>query len=378
MTPLRGPGLPLRSHLKKLLTKALPCEGGGAATMKNKLLAVGKLAIGLGASGGLGWVAARGLDWGVVGDSLAGVSFPLILLAVAVFMLASWLRAYRWQILFVTERISTWRLFLIQNEGIGLNNLLPIRVASEATQLAVLTMRDGVRGATALATLGMERVIDVVASTLILGVAFFLVPEMKNFTLYVWGAAGFTVVALAMVRFLAWGSDGMALFRRLPFLAAFAKAVKDLERERARLTASMLISVLYWLLVGVTAWIIALAIDLPISPMTATLVIMGTIFFATAIPAAPSAIGTFEFAVLYVLAFFDVEREAGFGFAVITHAVFFLPPTIIAAIFLPREGILTIGLRRRSAARRARAGQSAGASAPLTAGETGPGQASAG
>ena len=346
--------------------------------MKNKLLAVGKLAIGLGASGGLGWVAARGLDWGVVGDSLAGVSFPLILLAVAVFMLASWLRAYRWQILFVTERISTWRLFLIQNEGIGLNNLLPIRVASEATQLAVLTMRDGVRGATALATLGMERVIDVVASTLILGVAFFLVPEMKNFTLYVWGAAGFTVVALAMVRFLAWGSDGMALFRRLPFLAAFAKAVKDLERERARLTASMLISVLYWLLVGVTAWIIALAIDLPISPMTATLVIMGTIFFATAIPAAPSAIGTFEFAVLYVLAFFDVEREAGFGFAVITHAVFFLPPTIIAAIFLPREGILTIGLRRRSAARRARAGQSAGASAPLTAGETGPGQASAG
>ena len=346
--------------------------------MKDKLLAGGKLAIGLGASGGLGWLAARGLDWGVVGDSLGGVSFPLILLALAVFMLASWLRAYRWQILFVSERISTWRLFLIQNEGIGLNNLLPIRIASEATQLAVLTMRDGVRGATALATLGMERVIDVVASTLILGVAFFLVPEMKNFTLYVWGAFGFTIVALATVRFLAWGSDGMALFKRLPFLASFAKAVKDLERERVRLTASMLVSVLYWLLVGVTAWIIALAIDLSISPMTATLVIMGTIFFATAVPAAPSAVGTFEFAVIYVLAFFGIEREAGFGFAVITHAVFFLPPTIIAAIFLPREGILTIGLRRRSAARRAQAGQSGGASQPLTAGDAGAGRASGG
>ena len=386
--------------------------------MKGKLLAGGKLAIGLGASGGLGWLSARGLDWGVVRDSLAGVSFPLILLAVAVFMLASWLRAYRWQILFVSERISTWRLFLIQNEGIGLNNVLPIRVASEATQLAVLTIRDGVRGATALATLGMERVIDVVASTLILGVAFFLVPEMKNFTLYVWGAVGFTAVALALVRFAAWGSDGVALFRRLPFVASFAKAVKYLERESARptasmlvsvlywllvrvtawlpfvasfakavkyleresarLTASMLVSVLYWLLVGVTAWIIALAIDLPISPMTATLVIMGTIFFAAAVPAAPSAVGTFEFAVIYVLAFFDVDREAGFGFAVITHAVFFLPPTIIAAIFLPREGILTIGLRRRSAARRARAGQSEGASPTLTAGESGAGQASAG
>ena len=317
--------------------------------MKSKVLTGSKIGVGLAASGGLGWLAARGLDWSLVGDSLEGVSLPMMALAVAVFMLASWLRAYRWQILFVTERISTWRLFLIQNEGIGLNNVVPIRIASEATQLAVLTMRDKIRGATALATLGMERVIDVVASTLILGVSFFLVPEMKNFTLFVWGAIGFTVVALALVRFFAWGSEGVAFFKRLPFLAAFAVAVKDLERERARLTASMLISVVYWLLVGVTAWIIALAIDLQISAMTATLVIMGTIFFATAVPAAPSAVGTFEFAVIYVLGFFGVEREAGFGFAVLTHAVFFLPPTIIAAVFLPREGILTMGLRRKTA-----------------------------
>ena len=317
--------------------------------MKSKVLMGAKLGVGLAASGGLGWLAARGLDWGLVGDSLEGVSLPLIALALAVFMLASWLRAYRWQLLFVNERISTWRLFLIQNEGIGLNNVVPIRIASEATQLAVLTMRDKIRGATALATLGMERVIDVVASTLILGVAFFLVPEMKNFTLFVWGAIGFTVVALAVVRFFAWGSDGVAFFKRLSFLAAFAAAVKDLERERMRLTASMLISVVYWLLVGVTSWIIALAIDLQISVMIATLVIMGTIFFATAVPAAPSAVGTFEFAVIYVLEFFGVGREAGFGFAVLTHAVFFLPPTIIAAIFLPREGILTMRLRRKTA-----------------------------
>jgi uncharacterized membrane protein YbhN (UPF0104 family) len=70
---------------------------------------------------------------------------------------------------------------------------------------------------------------------------------------------------------------------------------------------------------------------------------MGTIFFATTVPAAPSAVGTFEFAVVYVLEYFGVDREAGFGFAVIIHAVLFLPPTIIAAIFLPREGVLAVG-----------------------------------
>ena len=123
---------------------------------------------------------------------------------------------------------------------------------------------------------------------------------------------------------------------------ALAGAVRDLERERIRLAISTGMTIVYWLLVGVTAWILAEAVELSISPTTATLAIMGTIFFATAVPAAPAAIGTFEFAVVYVLEIFGVSREAGFGFAVITHAVFFLPPTIMAAVFLPREGIGTV------------------------------------
>lgn len=338
--------------------------------MKGKLLWAGKISLGLAASSGLLWLVVRGLDWGLVYDSLEGVSISLILLALAIFMGASYLRAFRWQLLFVNHRISTLRLFVIQNIGIGLNNVSPVRVASEPTQLAILTIRDRIPGATALATLGIERVLDVIASTLILVVAFFLIPEMKNFTIYVWGAVGFTVVAVAIVRFVAWGSAGVSFIRRipfvsgfaipkvvadrvLPFVSSFAIAVRDLERERVRLSASLLVSVVYWIIVGVTAWTIARAINLPISGMTATLVIMATIFFATAVPAAPSAIGTFEFAVVYILEFFGVEKEASFGFAVVTHAVFFLPPTIIAAVFLPLEGIVSFrgirGLTIRSA-----------------------------
>ena len=80
--------------------------------------------------------------------------------------------------------------------------------------------------------------------------------------------------------------------------------------------------------------------------MTATLVIVGIIFFATEVPAAPSAIGTFEFAMMQVLEIFGTLREASFGFAVIAHAVFFLPLTIMAAVFLPREGLTTAGRLR--------------------------------
>ncbi len=315
--------------------------------MRGMVLNVGKILVALAASVGLGWLAIRGLDWDLVGESFGDVSVGLVVLSLAVFMFASYLRAYRWRILFGREQITTSRLFLIQNEGIGVNNLIPVRIASEATQLAVLSTRDRIDGAVALATLGMERIMDVLASTLILTIAFFIVPEMKNFTVYVWGALGFAILVVGLVRFLSWGSEALSFVRRIPFLAAFTKAVRDLERAPQRLLASLLVSAVYWMLVGLTAWLAAQSLDLSISPVTATLAIMGTIFFATAIPALPSSVGTFEAAVVYTLDFFGVERSAGFAFAVLIHALLFLPPTLIAIVFLPREGILSFQRIRR-------------------------------
>lgn len=307
--------------------------------MRRKAFVAGRIAAGIAISVGLGWLAARGLDWSLVLDAFRNVSILMIIFAVAVFMAASYLRALRWRALFVNGEVSTNRLFMVQNVGIGLNNLVPIRIASEAAQLAILSMKDRVRPSVALATLGMERVLDVVASALILAIAFLFIPEISEYGIYVWGALGLAVLSIALVRILAWSGNRISWTRRFPTLLSFAKAVRDLERERTRLAVSFAMSVIYWLLVGVTAWIISISFQLSITPITATMVIMATIFFATAIPAAPSAIGSFEFAVVYLLGLFGVSHEPAFGFAVITHAVFFLPPTLMAVLFLPREGI---------------------------------------
>ena len=307
--------------------------------MRRKAFVAGRIAAGIAISVGLGWLAARGLDWSLVLEAFRNVSILMIIFAVAVFMAASYLRALRWRALFVNGEVSTNRLFMVQNVGIGLNNLVPIRIASEAAQLAILSMKDRVRPSVALATLGMERVLDVVASALILAIAFLFIPEISEYGIYVWGALGLAVLCIALVRILAWSGNRISWTRRFPTLLSFAKAVRDLERERTRLAVSFAMSVIYWLLVGVTAWIISISFQLSITPITATMVIMATIFFATAIPAAPSAIGSFEFAVVYLLGLFGVSHEPAFGFAVITHAVFFLPPTLMAVLFLPREGI---------------------------------------
>ena len=115
-----------------------------------------------------------------------------------------------------------------------------------------------------------------------------------------------------------------------------------LWHHRGRLAISLVMSYGYWILIGLTAWIIAEAIDLQITPISATLVIMGTTFFATAVPAAPGAAGTFEFAVVYVLGILGIDKAEGFSYAIIIHALLFLPATVIAAVFLPREGVISL------------------------------------
>ena len=322
--------------------------------MRGRLFTAVRILIGVAISAGLGWLAVRGLDWGDVAESFGSVSPPLVVLALAVFVGATYLRAARWRVLFVNGEVSTNRLFVIQNIGIGLNNVVPVRVASEAAQLAILSLRDGVRASVSLATLGMERALDVVASSLIFAAALFLVPEMERFSAYVWGAVGLAALCAALALLLAWSGSGRKWTRRLPFFAAFAADARELMRRRTRMAIAMAMSVLYWLLVGVTAWILASSMSLSISPITATLVIMGTIFFATAIPAAPAAIGTFEFAMVYVLSAFGVDEAQAFSFAVITHIAFFLPPTLMAALLLPREGLGSFVKIRRLFAARAR------------------------
>ena len=339
--------------------------------MKSALQSFGTTAIGIAASVVLGWLVIRGLEWGDVIDSFQGVSVPLVALGFVVFLLASALRAIRWQMLFTEKHVSTMRLFIVQNEGIGLNNLVPVRIASELAQLTVLSLRDGVRVSTAVATLGMERVLDLVASASILAVAFFGIvfffeqAEMEVFTPVIIGLLIISLAAVLVVPVVAWGGSGAAVvLKRLPFLAdmltSLSQALKDLGRSPGRLASASALTLLYWILVGITAWLVAQAVDVQISPIVATLVILGSIFFATSVPGAPSAIGTFEFAVVGVLRVLGLVNEnneaAAFGFAVITHAVFFLPSTIIAAVFLPREGLGSIRTVRRTLFKSARAG----------------------
>jgi uncharacterized membrane protein YbhN (UPF0104 family) len=303
----------------------------------------GRIALALVFSLGLGYVAIRGLDWGDVGEAFRGFNVWAAILGLVLFNAATILRAYRWQVLFLGERVSLWRLFMVQNTGIGLNNLSPVRVVSEPMQFVMLTARYGLRGGSSAATLAMERVLDMVSSTALLAVALIFIQSKGDMPQYLLAAFVIAVISVALTVFFA-KATRWPIVTRTAVLRSFSDAVAQLWKAPGVLGYSLFLSILYWIAVGFCTWIVSLGMpELSISPLVATLAILGTLYLTTSLPSLPMAVGTFEAAIQYVLMeFFGAGKAVAFSYAVIIHAMLYLPPTIIAIVVMS-----VLGLRPR-------------------------------
>jgi uncharacterized membrane protein YbhN (UPF0104 family) len=300
--------------------------------------------LGIAFSFGLGWLAISGLDWGGVANQFQDFPTGYTLLTLVLFIGATVLRAYRWQVLFLREKVSLPRLFMVQNVGIGLNNLVPIRVFGEVAQFALLRWRYRVNGGTAIATLGLERVLDLVVTATLLMAGLALLPNKGDFLPYVVGAFVVAIASVGMVRVFVWASN-KPLLNRLNTVTAAADSLSALARAKGTLAYSLLLTLAYWVTVGICGWILASGMELGISPFVTTIAILGTLYLVTSLPALPAALGTFEFAVVYVLKIFDVPQELAFSYALVLHGILFLPPIVIALASLPFLGLHS--LRRR-------------------------------
>ena len=193
----------------------------------------------------------------------------------------------------------------------------------------------------------------VVTATLLLA-GLILLPNKGEFALYVVGAFVFAMGSLLAILFLVWVSSKPFLNRipllvsaagilsRIPLLASAAGFLVELSKAKGVLVASVLLTLGHWLLLGLCAWVLAHGMGLGITPFVATLAILGTLYFATAMPALPAAVGTFEFAIVYVLKFFDVPQSLAFSYGVVIHAVIFLPPIIVAIVVFTAIGFRSV------------------------------------
>ena len=290
----------------------------------------------------LGWLAIRGLDWDELSDALRDFPAIVLPLAIGVFLVAIYLRAARWRLLLIGQEITVNRLFLVQNAGIGFNSISPVRVLSEPTQFGILTLRDGLKGGTVLATMAVDRVIDLTVNVVVVSLGILGFPPLARYAPFVAVGAVVSLVGIALFFTIGLRAGKVPLLHRVPLIATLLEPLATLRSHKGRLLAALTLSALYWGLLGTSGWLLIRGLDIDLAFLFVVVVIQASVLFSSSVPGLPGAFGTFEFAAVRLLDAWEVPLETALVWAVILHLILFLPSVLIAILVLPKEGMASL------------------------------------
>ena len=318
--------------------------------------------LGVVVTAGFGYLAVRHVHWHDAWTAFRSSNPWWLVPALAALAAAVGLRAIRWQALFAPGRRpplgTTTRALLV---GYFFNNVLPAR-AGEAARVVALHRSSGTSRAELAATVVVERIFDVLSLVVLFFVALPWLPHVS----WTAGAAVLGVAVGGGCLLLAagvalWGERPFRLLLRpltlLPFLAeeGLARAALNLthglaavRRPRVALVA-LAWTMLSWLALALSAWLVFVGFDLGLSPLAGLLVVVA-INLALILPSAPAAVGVFEAATVVALSAFDVPRSTALSAALVLHLLNFVPYLVAGGFVLhplarakPAAGEPTLG-----------------------------------
>ena len=158
------------------------------------------------------------------------------------------------------------------------------------------------------------------------------------------------LVGMAALAGMAWRPEAMHamarwMFRRWPRLQGaitrvFDRFVRGVHGVRTPEHAVPLViwTVVAWVIPALCAWTVLQALHLSLS-WVAPWVVLAFVGVSVSIPSAPGFIGVFHAAAAVALGILGVARAEAVGYAIILHAVQFIPVTVIGWIFLLREQV---------------------------------------
>lgn len=280
------------------------------------------------------WFSVHGVElgsfWTDLANARVGWLAPMCVLAA----LALWFRALRWRVLLQgVGPLGDSSVFYATCIGFMGNMVLPLR-AGEAIKPLVIARDGRISMPAALASVAIERLLDMVMLGLFAGVTLMLVPTddfLRTAAQTLVVVVGLAIVVLfAVIRFSDWVErQTLRIADRLPrFLghfvregaSGFLRGVHALRDPRTLLKV-FAYSALVWLtaVFGFIAGALALEIDAPLIPLGfATTVIVAA---AVSVPSAPGFIGVFWAGAEIALGLFGVSKSIGFTFGVLNWLV---------------------------------------------------------
>lgn len=296
------------------------------------------------------YFAFRQADIEAIVGAFQNARYEFIALSAAMILLTTSMRGLRWRVL-TGGRISAIDGFWLFNIGFLFNNVLPVRLG-EFARAALAGRRPRMHFTSALSSIVVERLFDMVSVVVMLGLVFLLLDNLPNWATTA-GAVmgGIALIGIVVLAFAARQPVGalnlaarlLAILPRITheqaagFLRPFIDGLAGVSDWRI-FAGGMILSLLAWLGSALAGWVLMHAFWSDPSPIAATLAVAAA-GLGIAVPAAPSGVGPFEAAVIAALIAIGHDADLSRSYALTLHAANFVMTSAIGLLGLMREGM---------------------------------------
>ena len=314
-----------------------------------------KVLVGFAVSAAFLFLVLRNLSPAEILARLAGTHWGWLGLSAGFSLAMLWARGFRWGWLFHPVPQPGWQLVSATTIGFMANNILPLRIG-ELVRGYLAARRGGLSFWTAMATLAVERVLDMLSILLILGGVVFAVPVPAWLQASALTLLALDLLAMGLLISVALGRRAMAgWITRMPrfgltltrWLGLFSIGLQSL-RPGPHLAPLLGWTLLIWALNAGQVWAALRSAGLALPP-SASLTVLAFAGIGVSIPSAPGFVGTLQFFVIQALAIYGVGGAEAVSVSILYHAAGYVPITLLGWVLL-----MTQGLSLREATREAR------------------------
>ncbi len=278
-------------------------------------------------------------------------------------------RAVRWRFFFdPIKKTSINNLFRTTIIGFAVSTIFPAKIG-EVVRPYLLGMKENISKSTAMATVVVERVFDSATILFFLMIYLVFLVKPKQLSLQAQSSlselnrAGFLLFAalLGLVVFLYYLKTRPVTVKNLirkierflpskiahsidDILDSFIQGLSILHDPKILLKITYW-SIFFWLLICAGSWA-AVRAYVPHFDFFGTFLLVTLLAIGIAVPT-PGGIGSYHFACqLGLTLFFNVPEAKAGAVALVSHALVFIPVTILGMVYLWQEGLNTVKIQK--------------------------------
>jgi uncharacterized protein (TIRG00374 family) len=291
-------------------------------------------------------------EWGNVAAAFTRVRYGFLAPIALLCAYSIVVRCQRWQLLLrPVGTVPFLPLFSATSIGFLCNMVLPLRVG-EVVRPVLLARRTNVPVSSVLASVLLERLLDMLTILVFLGLVMCLVPVSSTiqrsgivFVVFAVFAVGIIVAlqrqhpaALGLVRWVLTRLPANVRERAESALQSFIDGLQGIG-EGAVLVRILAYSVFLWMVIAAVFAIGFYACHLDVPTVSGALALVTVVAGAVSAPSAPGFIGTFQAGCVVGLGLFGVSHADAIPYAFVVWGAQWVTQIVLGVVFLLRENV---------------------------------------